>query len=68
MDLIRTQQRSNDAKVSIFDVIKKIYRTAGLLGFYRGIVLYNSVSVPQFIIMMNVMNMWRQSSDAKTNQ
>ncbi len=62
MDLIRTQQRCADAKLSIIDVIKKIYHTGGVGGFYRGIVVYNCVSIPQFIVMMNVLQYIRRSS------
>lgn len=55
MDLVRTYQRSNKGSgMSILNIIKKLYKENGLKGLYRGVLLYNCVSVPQFIIMMYV--------------
>ena len=51
-DLIRTKQRNDNKKIMIKSVFKQIYKQSGLNGFYKGVLLYNLTSVPNFIIMM----------------
>ena len=52
LDLIRVNQRSSNEKLTIGNISRNIYKTGGLQGFYRGLILYNSVSVINFTIMM----------------
>lgn len=52
LDLVRTQQRKTLNKESVFTILKRIYETVGTRGLYRGVLLYNCVSMPHFIIMM----------------
>jgi len=49
-ELIRTIERNEGQRFS--DVYKNIYTKHGIKGFYRGMILYNCVSIPQFSIMM----------------
>lgn len=51
-DLIRTNQRNLKENKNMFEVGKSIYKSNGLRGFYNGVVLYNMISVPSFVIMM----------------
>ena len=48
LDNIRTNQR-NFVGLSMSDVAKQIYRHYGLLGFYRGVLLYSMTSTPNFV-------------------
>ncbi len=59
LDLIRVNQRNSDIKLSIKDVAKNVYRSEGIRGFYRGALLYNCVSTPNFILMMVSMEFLR---------
>lgn len=52
LDLIRVNQRNSDVKVSMSEIITSIYRKNGIRGLYRGVMLYNAVSTPNFMIMM----------------
>ncbi len=52
LDLIRVNQRNSDVKMSMWDVGRRIYYGQGIRGLYRGVVLYNLVSTPNFVIMM----------------
>lgn len=52
MDLIRTNQRESKTKLPLMDITKNIYKTNGLLGFYRGLVIYTAMTGPNFILMM----------------
>lgn len=51
-DIIRTLQRDSIEKITSKEIIKKIYKLNGLSGFYRGLLLHNIVSGPNFILMM----------------
>lgn len=53
-DIIRTIQRDNIEKKSMISIITKMYNSQGVRGFYRGIMIYNMVSCPNFVIMMLV--------------
>jgi len=53
LDNIRTNQR-NSVRMSLFDVSKQIYRNYGLIGFYRGVLLYSMTSTPNFVIMVTI--------------
>jgi solute carrier family 25 (mitochondrial folate transporter), member 32 len=55
MDLIRVKQRSSDIPISILKISFDIFNTNGFRGFYRGIILYNMISTPNFVIMMCTM-------------
>jgi hypothetical protein len=52
LDIVRTLQRNNSEKMSITNAIKIIYGKNGFLGFYRGVMIYNMYSTPNFIILM----------------
>lgn len=51
-DLIRVHQRNSDSNLSTFKVGRELFNKNGFLGMYRGVFLYNAVSVPNFVIMM----------------
>lgn len=51
-DLIRTNQRNSQVKISFLEATKNIYKINGFIGFYKGVLIYNAVSIPNFIIMM----------------
>lgn len=51
-DLIRANQRSSEVMLGFIDACKQIVRNYGFRGLYRGVVLYNVVSMSDFIIMM----------------
>ena len=55
MDLIGVTQRSSNEKLTIKKISMDIYKTGGIKGFYRGLVLYNSVSLINFTIMMSLL-------------
>lgn len=52
LDLIRINQRNDTGILTMTEAAKKIYRTSGAFGFYRGCLLYNLQSTPNFLIMM----------------
>jgi hypothetical protein len=51
-DLMRTIQRNSDTKVSMINIAKSIHKRNGVTGLYNGVMLYNAVSTPNFVIMM----------------
>lgn len=51
-DLIRTNQRNLRDSRNMFQVGKSIYQVNGIRGLYNGVVLYNLVSIPSFVILM----------------
>jgi hypothetical protein len=53
LDLIRTKQRSNyNEYLNMTYLIKDIYKRNGFFGFYKGNILYNCVTIPNFLIMI----------------
>lgn len=54
LDIIRTLQRNSSETLSITKSVHMIYKNNGLSGFYRGVILYNIHSTPNFIILMYV--------------
>lgn len=62
LDLVRVQQRNSDIKKSIIDILKEIYKKYKFLGFYRGVLLYNMISIPNFVIMMNIIELIKKDS------
>lgn len=54
LDLIRIKQRLNKSKSITLDIVKNIYNKNGIRGFYKGVLYYNMVSVPNFVIMMSM--------------
>lgn len=50
LDLIRVMQR-NAQGLTILNAAKIIYKQGGCRGFYRGVLLYNCVSTPSFVLM-----------------
>jgi len=53
-DLIRANQRSSDKMLGLVDAGKQIIKNYGIRGLYRGVLLYNLVSMSDFIIMMTI--------------
>lgn len=51
-DMIRTQKRNDNGNLKIKLVIKKIYDVNGLRGFYKGLILQNLASTPNFVLLM----------------
>lgn len=51
-DLIRTNQRDTTSRLSFVDAAKKTYRSRGIFGLYRGVLLYNLMTGPNFVLMM----------------
>jgi hypothetical protein len=51
-DIVRTNQRDSNIRLSITEALRKIYINNGIRGFYKGVMLYNLVTGPNFIIMM----------------
>lgn len=60
LDLFRTIQRNSDTKLNLIDVMKSIHAKNGLIGFYRGVILYNAVSTPNFVIMMYLFELMKK--------
>jgi solute carrier family 25 folate transporter 32 len=52
MDLIRVNQRDTIKNISIMKTTKQIYKKSGIIGFYRGVLIYNIVNGSNFILMM----------------
>lgn len=52
LDIVRTLQRNNPQKISIISSFKIIYKNGGIMGFYKGVMIYNLYSTPNFIILM----------------
>ena len=53
-DLIRTNQRNMKNNINMWDAAKNIFQNNGIKGFYKGCLIYNMISVPNFIIIMVV--------------
>ena len=51
-DLIRTYQRYDKKNITVIECSKIIYKNNGIFGFYRGIILYNLLTAPNFVLMM----------------
>lgn len=51
-DIVRSIQRNRNGKNTINVILKEIYLKHGLKGLFRGFLIYNVVSCPNFIIMM----------------
>jgi hypothetical protein len=56
LDLLRVQQRASTNNKSLVELGKNIVKTTGFRGLYRGLLLYSSVSVPNYVLMMLFMN------------
>lgn len=52
LDLFRNIQRDSETKLPMKTIIQRIYHTSGLTGYYRGLLLYTSVTLPNFVLMM----------------
>ena len=52
LDLVRAIQRKTLNGTPFTTSLRHIYRESGIRGLYRGVVAYNCVSVPHFMIMM----------------
>jgi hypothetical protein len=52
LDLVRVIQRNSDTKLKIPEIMKSIHKNKGPFGLYKGVLLYNAVSTPNFVIMM----------------
>jgi len=63
LDIIRVMQRNSEKKLSIHDVSTKIYNKQGVVGFYRGVMLYNMISTPNFALMMVFYEMLKKMTE-----
>ena len=52
LDLVRVNQRNSPDVLTIKEVCNSIYNNHGVRGFYRGVLLYNMVSTPNFVLMI----------------
>ena len=52
LDLVRVNQRNSSTSLSIKQVASSVYKNYGIKGFYRGVLLYNLVSTPNFVLMI----------------
>jgi len=50
--IVRTNQRDSIKKLSICDVLKLLYKRHGFKGYFKGVGMYNLVTLPNFVIMM----------------
>lgn len=64
LDLIRVNQRNSPVSLSIKKVASSIYNNYGIKGFYRGVLLYNMVSTPNFVLMILI----KETLDEKFNR
>lgn len=53
-DLIRNIQRNTETKLSIGKLAIQVYKTSGILGYYRGLTLYTAITLPNFVLMMTI--------------
>ncbi len=53
-DLIRTNQRNLKESNSMFEVGKSIYKANGIKGLYNGVAIYNAISIPSFVMLMQI--------------
>lgn len=51
LDIVRTIQRNSNRYISLSQSISYLWVNHGVYGFYRGILVYNSASVPNFILI-----------------
>lgn len=59
--LLRENIKNTTVKVSLMDMVKEVYvNRGGLFGFYRGFMIYNTVSGLNFIIMMQLKSMIKE--------
>lgn len=56
LDLIRVHQRNATGNIGLLHVVRHIYGTGGPPAFYRGVLIYISISTPNFVIMMYIIN------------
>ena len=54
-DLIRIEQRASKLHLSMRTVATKIIKKDGLSGLWRGLLLYNSVSIPSYVLTMVIL-------------
>ena len=52
LDLVRVKQRKYLSSDTMVDILRGIHHHDGVRGLYRGVLLYNYVSIPHFVIMM----------------
>lgn len=62
-DLVRVQQRKSLDKDTIKQILKRIYGREGIRGLYRGVLLYNCISTPHFVIMMYGVDFLKQFNE-----
>jgi solute carrier family 25 folate transporter 32 len=53
-NIIGTIQRDRPIKISVGTIYQQIYHVSGWRGFYKGLLIYNMASCPNFAIMMLV--------------
>jgi solute carrier family 25 folate transporter 32 len=67
-DLIRTNQRNLKESKSMLEVGKSIYKANGIKGFYSGVLLYNLISIPAFVVMMSCRDYFTKYYSDKDNK
>jgi len=65
LDLVRVIQRGSEKKLPIKKIARNIYAKEGIRGLYRGALLYNCVSTPNFVIMMMMLEFLRSNFSDK---
>jgi transmembrane carrier protein len=61
LDLIRVNQRASDKHLGLMEVGRSVYKKSGVRGLYRGALLYNLVTTPNFVIMMMCVEFMRKT-------
>lgn len=65
LDMARVAQRASDEPQTVLQIMRRVHGQAGILGVYRGFVAYSMVSVPNFAIMMALMDLVERSKTPK---
>jgi len=61
MDIIRTVQRNNNYPTKFLDVVKQIYKSQGIRGYYKGLGIYSALTTPNFVIMMSCLEYFKKN-------
>lgn len=55
LDLIRTTQRNSTTSLTMSEIVREIHGKSSWQGLYRGLYVYNAMSVPNFCLMMVIL-------------
>ncbi len=56
-DLIRIRQRASTTPIKMTHIIKSVIAENGFIGLWRGLLLYNCVSIPSYVLTMLFMQL-----------